>query len=189
MVAALGAAVVCGAPAASVRGAEPEEGDVDGATATASGPASVSPARFRGGFSGSVGGLLHGDFALGVGGMEGRLGAQITDPFAVYVQPFFGVYWGTINGVDGDSLMGGASALVDYTFGDRAFVAGGVGVARFDEPIGATLHLRGGVYPAVGFGDDGIGRRGLMVGGELRLFIVSETVVASPTVTVGFEAF
>ncbi len=183
MAAAIGVALLSGGVPARAEDPALERWTTDAAVEDA------SPIRFRGGFSGSVGSLLHDDFALGIGGFEGRLGVQLTDPFAVYVQPYFGMYWGDINGRDGNSLMGGASALVDYTFGERAFAAGGIGVARFDEPIGATLHLRGGGYPLVGHGQDGIRRLGLMVAGELRLFVVSETVVVSPTVSVGFEAF
>jgi hypothetical protein len=41
----------------------------------------------------------------------------------------------------------------------------------------------------MGFGEDNIRRKGLMIGLDLRMFFISGAVLLSPTVNIGYEAF
>lgn len=153
--------------------------------------------RFRGGVSAGGGAMIFttaalgstGSVALGTGGMDFRLGAQINNLIGVYAQPHFGIYGGS-PGVGG---FAGGVAAIDFTFLDRIFVGvGGGGVLLQSIGAGEAM-LRVGGYPAMGRGADGVRRKGLMLGLDLRIFIApagGTTLVApSPTFNIGYEAF
>lgn len=147
--------------------------------------------RFRGGISagggfmpvarGNVGG------AAGVGGVDGRLGVQIMDLLAVYAQPHVAI---GSNGFVTASSAGG-TVDVELTFIDHIFVGagGGGGLQQFNEtwPCG-MLHFRAGGYPYVGYGVDGVRRKGLMIGVDLYVHF-AKRIVPMPMLSIGYEAF
>ncbi len=145
--------------------------------------------RFRFGVAGG-GGLIAWDGpTLTYGGLDLRLGYQVNDLVGVYAQPQLGYYQGDFDGVTGAGGLLGASAVVDFTFSDRAFVGAGLGYAVLNDPGGAELQLRLGGYPLVDQSQQGPRRRGLMVGVDLRLHFVDSKTFFAPTLAVGYEAF
>lgn len=152
--------------------------------------------RFRGGISGGGGAMIFatsssfgGTYNLGIGGVDGRIGVQINDLIGVYAQPQVGIYGGGL-GVGG--LAGGA-LVVDFTFFDQLFVGVGGGGAILNNPAAGEVIVRVGGYPAFGLGENGIRRKGLMIGIDLRIFIAptgADTLIApSPTLNIGYEAY
>ena len=144
--------------------------------------------RFRGGISGGGDALILSGNAAGLGGIDGRLGVQIMDLLGVYAQPHLALGYGS--GAFAGSL--GGTVLVDFTFIDRIFVGvgGGGGLVQFGGTEAAgMLHFRAGGYPALGLGDDGIRRKGLMIGADVILHFAAGQVLPSPMVSIGYEAF
>ena len=144
--------------------------------------------RFRGGVSGGGGALIFSGATAGIGGVDGRLGVQIMDLIGIYLQPQMAL--GVGSGLFAGSF--GASALVDVTLIDQIFVGagGGAGLVQFGgTDSGGVLHFRAGGYPLVGSGEDGIRRKGLMLGADLRLHFAAGAVLVSPMVSIGYEAF
>jgi hypothetical protein len=147
--------------------------------------------RFRGGISGGGGGFFIEGVAGGIGGLDGRLGVQINDLIGVYAQPQLGIYGVTLSGFGtGIGGMVAGTVAVDFTFIDQIFVGVGGGGGILNNPAAGELLFRAGGYPLIGFGDDGIRRKGLMLSADVRVFFVSGGLtVVSPTVNIGYEAF
>lgn len=153
--------------------------------------------RFRFGVAGGLGILAisggGGSATFTYTGLDLRLGAQINDLIAVYVQPQLGGYFGGVGGFIGTGGLVGASALVDFTFSDYFFAGAGAGYGILNNPGGVELHFRAGGYPILSRSDESISRKALMVGVDFRIHIVdaggtSVTGIA-PTVNIGYEAF
>jgi len=192
------------APSAAADGTAADAAPGDGAAAPAGAPAAAAPAdqpaakvkdsdddevRFRGGISGGGGGIFLNGYGLGLGGVDGRLGVQLMDLIGIYVQPQLGIYGGSIGGATGIGGLIGGSAVVDFTFIDQLFVGVGGGGGILNNPAFGEVHFRAGGYPLMGFGEDGIIRKGLMLSADVRLFFVSGTVLVSPTASIGYEVF
>lgn len=186
------------------------------APAPAPEPVRKDKARFRGGVALEGGGVLVPDIInLGLAGIQGQLGVQINNSFGVYVVPSFHVIFGQMGGI-----QIGAAAIFDYTFLDdlltvgagpdvAALVAfglptnGGIGVSAAGGSLyGARLHFA--VNPVVGIGDNGIRRKALTIGVDLRLYgggagFVSDSTngvtakvadfIATPSLSIGYTAF
>lgn len=186
------------------------------APAPAPEPVRKDKARFRGGVALEGGGVLVPDIInLGLAGIQGQLGVQINNSFGVYVVPSFHVLFGQMGGI-----QLGAAAIFDYTFLDdlltvgagpdvAALVAfglptnGGIGVSAAGGSLyGARLHFA--VNPVVGIGDNGIRRKALTIGVDLRLYgggagFVSDSTngvtakvadfIATPSLSIGYTAF
>lgn len=145
--------------------------------------------RFRGGISGGGGGLFVSGFAAGVGGLDGRLGVQINDLVGLYVQPQFCVGAGKLGNGTGFTGTAGGSLVVDFTLADRFFVGVGGGGGVINNPAAGMVHFRVGGYPAMGYGANGIRRKGLMLGADVRIWVASGITVLSPMASIGYEAF
>ncbi len=179
---------------ASAVSAEAPAASAEAPAATPAPAAEQDGVRFRGGIS--AGGGLEmvsaGDLSVSaaMGGIDGRIGAQINDLIGVYAQPHlsFGSF---DNGLGLGGLTGTISgtALVDFTFIDRIFVAAGAGYGVLNNPNGPALHFRAGGYPLVGDGENGIRRKGLMVGADLRVIFVDGATAIFPMGSIGYEAF
>lgn len=164
--------------------------------------------RFRGGVSASFGGIFGSDdpySASGImGGADGRLGLQINNLIGVYAVPHlaFGSVTqeiGPFSASDGWLAFSG-TGVVDFTFIDQIFVGAGGGFAAHAPTCtncngisGPVIHFRFGGYPLMGKGDDGIRRKGLLLGGDMRINILSgsgvDVVMFQPMVTLGYEAY
>jgi len=171
------------------------EGGPKAETAAASTPSEPTAAgdadgaRFRWGIAGGGGLVSVSNVTLGYGGMDLRFGAQINDMIGVYAQPQLGVYAGNFAGVTGVGGLVGVSALVDFTFADQFFVAGGLGYGVLNNPSGLELHFRGGLYPIVGGGQEEARRKALMLGVDFRVFLLDGATAISPTISIGYESF
>jgi hypothetical protein len=154
---------------------------------------------------------------LGTIGLQGQLGVQFDHLLAVYAAPNIDFVSGwRQEGVQmGGALMVDFTLLHVFTVGigpDIAgFVASGGGETSGGILYGARLHL--GVNPIVMIDRDGIRRRGLTIGLDFRLVTgggagvvrsmppegidpilasrraATADLVASPTITIGYQAF
>jgi hypothetical protein len=142
-------------------------------------------ARFRGGVSGEAGAMIipESDLTLGIAGVQGQIGAQITHLVGVYWVPGFDIIFGKAGGVNFSSAV-----LVDFTFIDMISVGIGPDVGAF-AAIGTTGAFASGanyggrlhfaVHPVFGRGDDGVRRKAFSIGIESR-FLGGPVVTAGP---------
>lgn len=148
--------------------------------------------RFRGGIAASGGGEFAGPLTFGMGGLDGRLGVQINHLIGVYAQLHSSLGSGTYMGQPG-YFTGtfAASAVVDFTLWDRMFVGAGGGYGVLNNPTGPMIHLRLGGYPVSVRGDNGIRRKGLMMGADLRVVFLDtfSEPVTMVMGSIGYEAF
>lgn len=147
--------------------------------------------RFRGGVSIGAGALLVSGFTAGMGGVDGRIGVQINDLIGVYAQPHLSFGAGDLGSTTGFTGAAGTSVLADFTFVDQVFVAAGGGfsyLGAVPDP-GGELHFRVGGYPVVGEGENGIRRKGLMLGADMRVYFLGGTTILQPMGSIGYEAF
>jgi hypothetical protein len=181
-------------PAVMAQDAEEEAAPEEGAESSG-GESDDDGVRFRGGISGGGGGLFVEGLSLGLGGLDGRMGVQINDLIGVYAQPQLAIYGGTfsLGGGSASSVGGiiGGTAVADVTFIDQIFVGagGGGGMVNSSSFAGGILHIRAGGYPLMGFGEDGIRRKGLMLSADLRLYFAGGATFISPMASIGYEAF
>lgn len=205
--AALSAALMTVFTAASAAAQEPAAG------APAPEPPEKDGVRFRGGVALEGGGLLvPGIINLGVGGVQGQLGAQINNSIGVYAVPSFAVVFGELGGIHL-----GAAVMVDYTFLDNLLTVGaGPDVASFAAIGGSSSGVSaagGGLYgarlhfavnPVVDIGANGIRRKAFTIGVDVRLYTggagfassgtggasaAATDFVAVPSLSIGYQAF
>jgi hypothetical protein len=149
--------------------------------------------RLRAGIDATAGGLLLNGYGLGLVGLDGRLGVQANNLFAVYAQAHLVFGGGTCGPAGCDTSFPGLfslSAVADFTF-DRLFIGVGGGFVYIgDDPhAGPEAILRFGFYPLMRRGR--FGRRGLMIGGDLHIDYVPDGSAAylEPMFVIGYEAF
>lgn len=180
---------------ASVAGAqEAPETPADG-PGIASGPSIGG--RFRFGIDG-VGGLESvGSNGVSVSGpmfgADVRLGWQLNDLFAIYAEPHLS--FGSLStSVAGSTVSGGTGTFVgtlmgEATFQDTFFAGAGFGYGVLNNPSGFAVEARGGFYPLMWRGEDGVRRKGLMVGADFRSIFASGATGILVLATVGYEVF
>jgi hypothetical protein len=147
--------------------------------------------RFRGGISLGGGGAFVAGWNLGMVGVDGRLGVQINNLIGVYAQPYFQLGTGSRNNLTGFTGFAGGSVMVDFTLFDRFFLGAGGGGAILNNPAAGELHFRLGGYPVMGRGLNGIRRKGLMLGVDLRVYFVEGGIgqVIDVMGGIGYEAY
>lgn len=157
--------------------------DETAATATQGAPA--ASIRFRSGISVGGGREMVSGSGFNMGGVDGRLGMQISDLLGIYVQPHlsFG------SGGAGSTGTFAGTVLADLTLRERFFAAGGFGYGVLNNPSGAVVHFRAGGYPLMSVSQDGVRRKGLMVGVDSRTFFVSGATVEYVLVSIGYEKY
>ncbi len=171
--------------------------------------------RFRGGIALEGGALLPNGVSLGAIGPQGQIGVQINHLVGVYAVPAFDILFGPAGGVDftfavmadftilNDQLTVGAGldSGVYAALGSSGTSAAGAAGAQY----GARLHAAWNAYLVRG--ENGIRRKALVVGLDLRFLVGPEAaastngnggvtgsgsadgLVFSPMVTVGYQAF
>jgi hypothetical protein len=159
-------------------------------------PVQSDGVRFRGGIAAAGGAEFASGFLVGMGGIEGRLGVQISNLIGIYVQPSLSFGAGEVNGGGGRTVFTGTfgvSALVDFTIEDYFFFGVGGGFGILNNPVGAEIHVRLGAYPVFWRGDDGYSRGGLMVGVDARTFLLFAGSQVLPVgqimASIGYEVF
>lgn len=146
--------------------------------------------RFRGGIAVSGGGTFVAGWKLGMAGLDGRLGVQINDLLGIYVQPHFSIGGGSRAGVTGLTGFAGGALMADVTLRDRYFAGAGGGVTILNNPVAGELHFRAGAYPIMGYGRDGIRRKGLMLGIDFRTYFAEGGLnVVNVMGSIGYEAY
>lgn len=162
--------------------------------------------RFRGGIRAQGGAMIIPDAgeALTAAGIEGHVGAQINDLVGVYWAPSIDAFFGEVGGP-----YLGSALMVDFTIADRFQIGGGPDVGAFlivgdgggaaAALYGGRIHLAG--FPLVGDGEDGIRRKGLTVGADVRINVgelavastggagVGSLLLITPMGFIGYEAF
>lgn len=146
-------------------------------------------ARFRGAIALSGGGLFVSGFSAGLGGVDGRLGVQVNNLFGLYAQPHFTFGAGKVAGQTGFTGTAGGSLLADFTLADSFFFAAGGGGTVVGSVAGGMIHGRLGGYPLMSKGENGVRRKGLMLGSDVRVDLVGGYTVLQVTGSIGYEAF
>jgi hypothetical protein len=82
-----------------------------------------------------------------------------------------------------------ATVLGEATFADRFFGAAGFGYGVLNNPSGFTLHLRAGGYPLMSKVENGMRRKGLMLGVDFRTVFVDGATGLLITGGIGYESF
>jgi hypothetical protein len=158
-------------------------------TSAASAQEAPDGPRFRGGISAGAGGLFISGYTFGLGGIDGRLGVQINNLIGLYAQPYLSFGGGNISGATGLTGTAGALVMVDFTLIDQIFVGAGGGGGLVGAAGDGQLHLRVGGYPIMRRGDNGIRRRGLMIGADLSVHFVDGLKLLQPMLAIGYEAY
>ncbi len=164
-------------------------------------------ARVRWGISGLAGPLL-GGLSGGVGGVDVRIGAQLTNMFGIYGRPALLVGAGSdasISGASSSALaLFGAGALADFTFSDLFFVGVGpeiayAALASSSAPAGAvvvkTTAAAGAYFSAAARAGFAFGsmkpqrRRAFTVALDFRTVFTPGDPVVMPLLALGYDAF
>jgi hypothetical protein len=170
--------------------------DAAAATSVAAPPAAVVPQsgmRFRGGISLATGvekvSVVSGEMY----GLDGRLGVQVNDLLGIYVQPHlsFGSLSGQAGGTGITGMTGTFSiaAMGEATFVDRFFAGAGLGYGVLNNPSGPMFQARAGGYLLETRGEDGVRRKGLMAGVDLRTVFVDGATGVLVLASIGYEKF
>lgn len=182
-------------PAVAPPAAAPVAGSA-AAVAPAPPPATVAASTgptLRNGFSASLGEEVGSGPSSGLTGqlygVDWRIGAKISDAFAVYADThlsFGTAKIGAASGVTGNF----ASALIgEYTLPQRVFIGGGAGYGVLNNPSGPLAQVRVGWYPGA-HGDSEKARR-LNVAVDGRFYFAGDAIgtVSQISLTLGYDRF
>lgn len=142
---------------------------------------------------------------LGTLGLQAQLGVQFNHLVGLYAVPSFDM----VGGYHHSGLQVGGAVLIDFTILDVFTIGVGPDLAVFTAVgggdlaggilYGSRLHLA--LNPIVSFDRDWVRRRALTIGVDFRFTTAggaavlssrggrSEEVIASPTLTIGYQAF
>ena len=169
-------------------------------------------ARFRGGVSLEGGALIVPDaINVGLAGVQAQLGVQINHLIGLYAIPQFDVVFGEVGGVHLAAALVVDFSIIDEIsigVGPEVGVFGAIGIdSTSATSAGGAMYgarLRAGFQPVWGFGEDGIRRKALTIGLDVRMLAgeagfarVSTTTaeaaasqfVFSPMLSIGYQAF
>jgi hypothetical protein len=177
----------------SARAEEP----VPAPTAAAAPASEADGGRFRFGIDATAGlESVSADNASVSGAMYGadlRLGWQVNNLLAIYAQPHLS--FGTLSTSGSGAQVSGATGtftgtvIGEVTLINRLFAGAGFGYGLLNNPSGPAVELRAGGYPLMGRGDNGIRRKGLMLGVDFRSVFVSGATGILFMGCIGYEAF
>jgi len=163
------------------------------APAPAPAPADADGVRFRWGIAAALGLESVSVYSGAMYGFDARFGVQINHLLGVYVQPHlsFGKLTGSGAGAGVSGATGTFSTAVlgEATFLDHFFVGAGFGYGVLNNPSGPMFQARAGGYPLAGRADNGIRRRGLMVGVDFRTIFIDGATGVLVMGGIGYEAF
>ncbi len=149
--------------------------------------------RFRWGISGG-GGIESVSVVSGaMFGADCRLGLQLNDLLGFYAQAHLSL--GSLSGEAGGIGITGftgtftAAGIAEVTLMDRFFAGAGVGYGVLNNPSGFMFQARVGGYPLMSRAINGIRRKGLMVGADLRTIFVNGATGILVLGSIGYEAF
>jgi len=163
------------------------------APAPAAAPTEADGVRFRWGLAAAVGLESVSVFSGAMYGLDARFGVQVNHLLAIYVQPHLS--FGSLSGEGIGAGVSGATgtfttaAIGEVTLVDHFFVGAGFGYGVLNNPAGPMFQVRAGGYPLAGRGDNGIRRRGLMIGVDLRTIFIDGATGVLVMGGIGYEAF
>jgi hypothetical protein len=165
------------------------------AAATPAVPVVQDGPRFRSGIS-LGGGIEKVSIASGgMFGIDGRLGLQWNDLLGFYVQPHLS--FGSLSvdpgmtsgvGVSGGTGTFSIAAMAEATLVDRFFAGAGFGYGVLNNPSGPMVQARAGGY-LMSSRDEGIRRKGLMLGVDIRAIFVDGATGYLVLGSVGWEKY
>jgi hypothetical protein len=125
-------------------------------------------------------------------GADVRLGWQFSHLLAIYAQPHLS--FGSLSSGKGTSVTGFTGTFIttimgELTFLDRFFAGAGFGYGVLNSPSGFALDFKAGGYPLMGHGENGIRRKGLMVGLDFRPVFITGATGILVMGCVGYESF
>jgi len=163
------------------------------APAPAPAPAPEHGTRLRNGFSLSAGQEWGSGPSSGLSGQlfggDWRIGAQINDDYAAYLQThlsFGNAHIGAASGATGNFAI---ALMAERTLPMRTFVAGGGGYGVLNNPSGPLAQLRAGWYP---FEQVSSGKvRRLNVAADARWYFAGDNIgtVTQIAFTIGYDRF
>ena len=213
----LACALTALAPLTHAHAVAPEETAVEGSASSTAGTASTattpeaqpfeepSESRFRWGIAANGGPML-GAYSGGAGGLDARLGMQLSSMLGVYAQPLLLVGAGASADANGASATGlalyGVGAIVDATLADLFYVAGGpelllggVGTASASSTGSGSASAASGTFFSLAgrtgfaFGSKRPERRkAFTLGLDMHVVFAGGTAFL-PMVALGYEAF
>lgn len=162
-------------------------------TAASAVPGALDGPRFRWGIS-AAGGLEKVSVVSGpMFGIDSRLGLQLNDLLGFYAQAHLS--FGSLSteaggiGITGFTGTFTAAAIAEATLFDRLFAGAGVGYGLLNNPSGFMFQARLGGYPLMGRAANGVRRRGLMLGVDLRTIFVTGATGILVLGSIGYEAY
>lgn len=202
------AAAPAAAPAAPAASAAPSPTSAAPAAGStqADGDSEGQKARFRWGISGMGGPYFQGGNSAGAGGVDVRLGVQLTDKFAVYGQPAAIIGGGASAGPGGAKasalVMGSFGALADLTIADLFYVAAGpelvsgtigsAGTSGTSATAGGAAGTFFSVAARVGLALGSVKpdrRKAFSIGGDFRVVFTPGGATVIPFLALGYESF
>ena len=164
-------------------------------TTAAAAPVVQDGMRFRSGIS-LGGGIEKVSIASGgMFGIDGRLGVQWSDLLGFYVQPHLS--FGSLSvdqgmtggvGISGGTGTFSIAAMAEATLVDRFFAGAGFGYGVLNNPSGPMFQARAGGY-LMSSRDEGIRRKGLMLGVDMRAIFVDGATGYLVLGSVGWEKY
>ena len=129
-----------------------------------------------------------------MGGLDLRLGVQINDLLAVYLNSYLGYGQLSTNGNSGINVSGvtgtvSTAGIVEATFADRFFVGAGGGYGVLNNPSGLMLEARAGLYPFWRRIANSVRRKGLMVGVNAKTIFIDGATGILILGSLGYEKF
>ncbi len=156
-------------------------------------PAPGGGVTLRNGFSLSVGQETGSGPSSGLSGqlygLDWRIGAKLSDAFAVYLNSHLSLGTAHIGGASGMTGNFATAVTGEYTLPQRIFVGGGAGYGVLNNPSGPLLGLRAGWYPFKSTGE-GKSRR-LNIAFDARFYFAGDAVgtVTHLALSLGYDRF
>jgi hypothetical protein len=165
----------------------------DAAAAPPAAAVAQSGLRFRSGIS--LGGGIEKVSVVsgGMYGIDARLGMQFSDLLGVYLQPHLS--FGSLSGEAGGAGISGSTgtfsiaAIGEATFMDRLFAGAGLGYGMLNNPSGPMFQARAGGYLLTTRGQDGMRRKGLMAGVDVRSIFITGATGLLVIASIGYEKY
>ena len=165
----------------------------DAAAAPPAATVAQSGLRFRSGIS--LGGGIEKVSVVsgGMYGIDARLGMQLNDVLGIYLQPHLS--FGSLSGQAGGAGISGSTgtfsvaAIGEATFMDRLFAGAGLGYGMLNNPSGPMFQARAGGYLLTTRGQDGIRRKGLMAGVDVRSIFITGATGLLVIASIGYEKY
>jgi hypothetical protein len=126
-----------------------------------------------------------------LGGVDWRIGAQINNLYAVYVDTHLSFGTAKIGAQSGVTGNFASALMAERTLADKFFVGAGGGYGVLNNPSGPLAQVRAGWYPAMSSSETAARRRGLVLGADVRAYFAGPGIgtVTQLSVSLGYEKY